>query len=446
MKKCFFRVFILVLFCLLSIILTGCNKKNDIIDIKLFKDGLVPVSINNKWGYVNKKDKKVIDLIYDRASPFNNGYAIVTLDTIDYLIDTKGNKIGSKGYNGLRYDKEANLYVFNRNEKCGLLNSKGKVIIEEKYDYISDFSEGLAVFLHDEKFGFINTKGKVVVKNVYQNAYKFVDGFAAVKNANDKWGYIGKRGGVKIDFIYDSASSFSGGIAMVTVSDKIKIINAEAKTVYENTEDREIGKLKNGYFTVSCNGLEYLYNSRGKIVLKDYQSIEINGIIAGYIVAENRVNGYSEYTLYDVEANKLFNTSKIAKNYYYESIELDYYNFDLYISLRNKNGDFKYYYWNGKKLKEISIKNKYNVYLIIDGNIIVRNISGDFGVIDKKGKIVLDFKYIHIQNITFDGYIIYNIVDDEVIKYGVKNLKGKNILEAKYDKIVPYNYQSKNFY
>ena len=48
--------------------------------------------------------------------------------------------------------------------KYGYIDKSGKVVIEPQFDYVRDFSEGLAVVEKDGKWGVIDKNGKVVIE------------------------------------------------------------------------------------------------------------------------------------------------------------------------------------------------------------------------------------------------------------------------------------------
>ena len=56
-----------------------------------FSEGVLPVSLNGKVGYINSKGELVIPLIFDFAEDFYNGYACVIYQGKDALLDKKGN-------------------------------------------------------------------------------------------------------------------------------------------------------------------------------------------------------------------------------------------------------------------------------------------------------------------------------------------------------------------
>lgn len=184
------------------------------------------------------------------------------------------------------YSQEPILKPFsNVNHKWGFKDEKGKIIIPPKYDYVGDFSEGLAwvnlnqkygfidklgrtiIILqydiarnfHDgvamvgkvEKYGFIDKKGKEVVSIKYERAQDFSENLAAVK-FNNKWGYIDKVGNEIIPFKYDDTYSgdineyrFSGGLACVAIGGKCTDFGcSDSKWGYIDKAGREVISFK----------------------------------------------------------------------------------------------------------------------------------------------------------------------------------------------------------
>lgn len=90
-------------------------------DAGVFEDGLAPVKLGGKWGFINREGKCEIPYKYEFASSFNYGLARVV------------------------------LY-----EKYGFIDKTGKTIIPLKYTYASDFTDGLAVVKYDGKSGYID--------------------------------------------------------------------------------------------------------------------------------------------------------------------------------------------------------------------------------------------------------------------------------------------------
>lgn len=108
------------------------------------------------------------------------------------------------------------LFLIEHNGKKGAINQYGEVVVEPIYDYLHEYSEGMAVFWSDKKkkYGFIDEKGNVVVPPIFDWVENFSEGLAVVE-INRLWGYIDKTGNYKIEPKYQAASSFSEGLAWV---------------------------------------------------------------------------------------------------------------------------------------------------------------------------------------------------------------------------------------
>ena len=56
-------------------------------------EGLAPVVINEKWGYIDRSGKMVIPAKYDDAGSFTDGRASVELNGCTFTIDRSGREI-----------------------------------------------------------------------------------------------------------------------------------------------------------------------------------------------------------------------------------------------------------------------------------------------------------------------------------------------------------------
>ena len=71
---------------------------------------LIPYRKKDKWGFCTTDKTIVINCIYDRVFPFNDGFALVTI-----------------------------------NKKWGYINANGNILNNCWYDYATDFSNDLAM-------------------------------------------------------------------------------------------------------------------------------------------------------------------------------------------------------------------------------------------------------------------------------------------------------------
>jgi len=115
----------------------------------------------------------------------------------------------------------------------------------------------------DNKDGLLNENGKVLIKPIYKKMYKFteieknkyehpnylnlhwlhsgVNEYAIVKNVDNKYGIITKDGKLKLKVIYDSIGSFFNGYAKIEVNNKFGLIdenfNVVVKPIYDDVRN-----------------------------------------------------------------------------------------------------------------------------------------------------------------------------------------------------------------
>ncbi len=148
-----------------------------------FSEGLARIRDRQKYGFIDKTGKVVIEPIYSDARDFHEGYAIV----------------------------KENRWIFI--DKTGAR-------LSGPWSGAKDFSEGLAAVYDGGKelWGFIDKSGNLKIPAEFYKVSSFHDGVCAVKYnsyAYATWGYIDKEGEIVIPFEYDNAGDFENGKASV---------------------------------------------------------------------------------------------------------------------------------------------------------------------------------------------------------------------------------------
>ena len=256
-------------------------------DFQYVEEGFYAVKMNNKWGYINSYGKEVItNMKYDNVYQFKNGRAEVTLNYKKGLIDTNGKEIvpliydeivrldngfvdvakyvegsdvmnhalvnektgkmiTSLEYDFLDYGYKSGMPFRNKvariikNNKVGLVDENGKLIIPLIYDAIDSMGDMYAVFKNN-KYGFVDGKAKIIIpiENDFKNEEEFYDEISGVDayfssllllSRNHKYGFADRRGSIVTPIKYDSVKRRYFGGAFVSINKKCGYVNENGK-------------------------------------------------------------------------------------------------------------------------------------------------------------------------------------------------------------------------
>lgn len=119
----------------------------------------------------------------------------------------------------------------------GYIDTTGKVVIKPQFYRARQFSEGLAPVGNIRwlpiglKWGFIDKTGRMVIKQQFSQVSHFSEGLAAVAREGEKWGYIDKTGRYVVSPQFDYAGDFSEGLAVVEKSGKLGYIDKAGRAL-----------------------------------------------------------------------------------------------------------------------------------------------------------------------------------------------------------------------
>jgi WD40 repeat protein len=132
-------------------------------------------------------------------------------------------------YLAITAQERAVLFPIERNDRWGYIDRSGKIIVEPRFEYAEEFSEGLGAVKVDGRWGFVDGSGKLVIEASYSSARPFSEGLARVHVGGEKnsrlgqWGFIDRSGAVVIQpqfrdvGIAESVHDFHDGLAMIEV-------------------------------------------------------------------------------------------------------------------------------------------------------------------------------------------------------------------------------------
>jgi putative cell wall-binding protein len=165
---------------------------------------------NGKWGMMDYTGKILLQPIYDiEITSYYTSDSLIPIrkDGKTAIVDINGKIVVnfvkcqelSEPYEGL-------VAFMDDKGKCGFVNTSGKVVIPAQYQWVGDFSEGLAPVYINKAYGYIDKTGKVVIPAQYHTVSNFQGGLATVSRIYDEISYerhsavIDKQGKIVIPF------------------------------------------------------------------------------------------------------------------------------------------------------------------------------------------------------------------------------------------------------
>jgi len=188
-----------------------------------FREGLAPVRVEKKWGFIDKTGNMVEVPTCQWLRPLAEG-----------------------------------LSAYRQEGKWGYVDAKGQPVIPARFAQAEDFSQGLALVLlpgvrpdfRDGKYAFINRAGEIVIslettgearaekKDFFSYFdmggpdYKFTDGLVPVEK-NGKFGFVDQTGKLVIPATFGKARNFAEGLAPVGVGHKQGYIDKTGRFVWQ---------------------------------------------------------------------------------------------------------------------------------------------------------------------------------------------------------------------
>lgn len=198
-----------------------------------FTEGLARARVDSKYGYMNVPGMLVIPNIYYDVKDFSNGMASVSLARKWGVIDSTGSMVFEPQYYTPPMPFSGGYGWFNNDKnRFGLIDRKGKVLIDPYYEKVFMFGDGFGTAYtrtpdNDEITHIIGDSGKVAVefrKSVMKDGFiipesGFNDGLAAARIGYSKYGFIDTKGKTAVDFRFSMVKAFNSGRAYAEYKD-----------------------------------------------------------------------------------------------------------------------------------------------------------------------------------------------------------------------------------
>lgn len=263
-------------------------------------NGFLPIPRNDKWGLIDSLGNWLMPAEYENINVVDEERRWVT--TEEGLYDVNKKKLLLEGVENVS-KVGYNLYRAQKDGKYGLIDTLGKWVVEPKYDWINNESEGFMSFLRNvhtvaqdtvsrvgynghrittyyyRNCGYMDTMGREVIPAQFDGASYFENGYAEVM-ISGKWGYIDKTGKVVVPCKYDDGRAFqkNGNAWVMTESGGKKIyhlIDGQGK-ILSTVEDKEVVFFEKNTVVWFIDGGKWLVTDYEGKALATYDDVELD--------------------------------------------------------------------------------------------------------------------------------------------------------------------------
>ncbi len=185
---------------------------------------IIPMKYKGKWGVLDSNCNKIADFIYDDIF-CNCDYSFVTLNNKKGVINNNGKLIVEIKYDDIEPMEIGCLSRVRITDKFGYIEHNGKEVIEAKYDYLFHAGWGLILACKDGLTGIIDEDNNIVIDFKYEldTRMGFYGRIYSLAKLNGKYGIINKQGKTLMSFIYDDIEIDNTPIIAKIGNNRIKI-------------------------------------------------------------------------------------------------------------------------------------------------------------------------------------------------------------------------------
>lgn len=419
----------------------------------------------SKWGVINSYGETVIAPSYAEMIVIPDSTQDIFLCV--YEVETENGTYKTKALNSnnkeifLEYDQVETLENYDKNQnvwyeenvlkvqkdgKYGLINLKGKSILNCEYDDIYTLKgiKNSLIIQKGDKLGLVDNSGRVVIEAIYSEILplgnEYSDGYIT-KNEEGKYGVIGVGKEQKLAHQYEKIEQVVGNnLFAVTEEGKQKLINSKGTIILEEGFDeiKQILKDSEGIIFVKDGSYGVMTTEGTVIIPNSYEYLK--QLDNGYIIAKKD----SRYGIIDSSNNEklYFNYTYITYNEdlkIYVAEDIDFkssiidQNFEVKLIgiLSELNAEMKYIkmYINGEyKYYNLDFEEKTNIE-ILNGNTLFLSKKGEkYGYVDSEGNVVVDYIYDDATEQNKFGYVAVQRNG----KWGALDKEGKETIRPTY--------------
>lgn len=373
----------------------------------------IAIKVDSKWGMITEKGEGVIPPRFDTLMYFGYSDFKVKEKKGELLYDADGKKLTAAYYDKIYPFSEGRARV-ETNGKYGFITVLGRELVSLNYLSATDYSNNTSIVQTDRGFGLLGKNNELVLKDTLTKIHK---------TNNDKY-LIAEYGDA--DYIIQENRLLSNKymfVDSIVYKDRLLLRNQESNWMLFYVPSEKI--LAKGY-----DSIKYLGNDRFLVSITKYGIIDINGTE----ILPQQFDAITTY--YDFNFEQLV-CSKNGKEYIY-------------------TGDGEL--WMNKAFDDVRLYNDQTTLVVAEGEssyfvrnkkviseafseVMISENAPDWPAIVQTGK--------KMKLIVYSGKSIEGSESDELKylsknyyafrkkrKWGVKDNRGRIVLDAKYDAVV----------
>lgn len=192
------------------------------------------------------------------------------------VFDHTGKEIISGFFNNISY-LGPNLLLLDKNNKKGLADDSGKIVLPIKYDGIGNYNNGYISTLIGTRFGVFNQSRNININPEYDLTLQPYNEKLLIATKNQKTGIIDFSGKKLTNFIFDQVIYWTDTVALVKNKDKFNLFHLHNnEIVYDGIDEIKFirqDSTENILTIIKNNNYGILSNKKGEIIPPLYSDI-----------------------------------------------------------------------------------------------------------------------------------------------------------------------------
>ncbi len=335
------------------------------------------------------------------------------------LINANGDVILNPIYDAIGEFKQYGYAVMQREGNVGMLNSAGTEIILPQYDDIKVLDSTLIAVMTNEEWKVVNLNGKVILNNGYERIRVWEGGFLGYMQ-NGKWGIVNHEG---IDIClpsFDGIRFMENGYFQTQTENLVGLLGIDGTIILDPIADK-IEVFNDQLFFYQNEKQWGGVNRNGKKVIP--QNYERYGTVSSnFLVLENS----KSKDLYSIPSERLINTAKYDGFYPFSSDYL----------LCKKNRQLGLLDLEGKEVLAV----RYDEIQAFAENQFRVKLQQKWGVVEIGDKLIVPFDFDFLAPLKNR-----NCLAKIGNQFGILNYQGTTVVPVEFDKIELSENQARAF-